>query len=81
MTTLEIYSLIFHVSCLFLSSHFIRSSEAGFFLFLRLHAARKHPKKFPCYKRYKTLRFFLDEKAKCQSWIIKKKANEEAKIG
>jgi hypothetical protein len=34
---------------------------------------RKHPKKFPYYKRYKNLRNILDEKAKCQPWIIKKK--------
>jgi hypothetical protein len=43
----------------------------------RLHVARKHEKKIPCYKRYKNLRIFLDEKAKCQPWIIKK----EPKIG
>jgi hypothetical protein len=43
--------------------------ESGFFF--RLHAARKHQKKFPCYKRYKNSRIFLDEKAKCQPWIIK----------
>jgi hypothetical protein len=42
-------------------------------VFFRVLKARKHPKKFPCYKRYKNSRFFLDEKAKCQPWIIKKK--------
>jgi hypothetical protein len=26
-------------------------------------------KKFPCYKRYKNSRMFLDEKAKCKPWI------------
>jgi hypothetical protein len=46
-------------------------SVAGFFF--RLLKARKHPKKFPCYKRYKNSRIFLDEKVKCQPWIIKKK--------
>jgi hypothetical protein len=37
-----------------------------------------HPKstqKIPCYKRYKNSRNFLDEKAICQPWIIKKKPN------
>jgi hypothetical protein len=43
---------------------FLSSWNQGFF---RLHVARKHPKKFPCYKRYKNSRNFLDEKAKCQS--------------
>jgi hypothetical protein len=40
-----------------------------------LLVAKKHQKinKFPCYKRYKNSRIFLDEKAKCQPWIIKKK--------
>jgi hypothetical protein len=46
---------------------------AGQGSFFRLHVARKHPKKFPCYKRYKNSRIFLDEKAKYQPWIIKKK--------
>jgi hypothetical protein len=41
--------------------------------FFRLHVARKHPKKISCCKRYKNLRKFLDEKAKCRPWIIKKK--------
>jgi hypothetical protein len=41
--------------------------------FFRLHVARKHPKKIPCYKRYKNSRIFLDKKAKCQPWIIKRK--------
>jgi hypothetical protein len=36
--------------------------QQGFF---RLIEVRKHPKKFPSYKRYKNLRIFLDEKAKC----------------
>jgi hypothetical protein len=31
------------------------------------------PKKFPCYKKYKNSIKYLDEKAKCQPWIIKKK--------
>jgi hypothetical protein len=30
-------------------------------------------KEFPSYKRYKNSRILLDEKAKCQPWIIKKK--------
>jgi hypothetical protein len=34
--------------------------------FFRLHVARKHPKKISCCKRYKNLRKFLDEKAKCR---------------
>jgi hypothetical protein len=34
---------------------------------------KKHPKKFPCYKKYKNIRNILDEKAECQPWIIKKK--------
>jgi hypothetical protein len=34
--------------------------------FFRLHAARKHPKKFPFYERYKNSRIFLNEEAKCQ---------------
>jgi hypothetical protein len=40
--------------------------------FFRLHVARKHQKEFSSYKRYKNSRIFLDEKAKCQPWIIKK---------
>jgi hypothetical protein len=47
-----------------------RPSQGSFF---RLHVARKHPNFFPCYKRYKNSRIFLDEKAKCQPWIIIKK--------
>jgi hypothetical protein len=36
--------------------------------------ARKHPnKKIPCYKSQKNSRNFLDEKAKYQPWIRKKK--------
>jgi hypothetical protein len=45
------------------------SPKPGFFF--RMHATRKHPKKFPYYKRYKISRNFLDEKAKCQPWVIK----------
>jgi hypothetical protein len=41
--------------------------------FFRLHVARKHQKNISCYKRYKNSRIFLDEKAKYQPWIIKKK--------
>jgi hypothetical protein len=41
--------------------------------FFRLHVAKKHRKKILCYKMYKNLRFFLDEKVKFQPWIIKKK--------
>jgi hypothetical protein len=29
------------------------------------------PKKFPCYKKYENSKNILDEKAKCQPWIIK----------
>jgi hypothetical protein len=43
--------------------------------FFRLHIARKHQKIISCYKRYKNSRKFLDEEAKCQPWIIKKKPN------
>jgi hypothetical protein len=43
--------------------------------FSRLHVAKKHQKKFSYYKRYKNSRFFLDEKAKYQPWITKKKPN------
>ena len=32
--------------------------------------ARKHQIKYPCCKRYKISRKYLDEKAKCQLWII-----------
>jgi hypothetical protein len=46
---------------------------------LRLLKAKKHPKKFPCYKRYKNSRNFLDEKAKYQPWIIKKKPKLDEK--
>jgi hypothetical protein len=35
--------------------------------------SQKASKKFPCYKRYKSSRKVLDEKAKCQPWTIKKK--------
>jgi hypothetical protein len=35
--------------------------------------ARKHPKKILCYKRYENSRDFLDEKAKYQPWIIKRR--------
>jgi hypothetical protein len=41
--------------------------------FFRLHVAKKHQKQFPCYKRYKNSRIFLDERAKCQPWIIQEK--------
>jgi hypothetical protein len=41
---------------------------------------QKAPKKFPCYKRYKNSRNFLDEKAKCQPWIIKKKPKLDENI-
>jgi hypothetical protein len=51
--------------------------DQGYF---RLHVARKHPKKFPCYKRYKNSRIFLDEEAKCQPWIIKKKPKLDENI-
>jgi hypothetical protein len=44
----------------------------GFFRHLN---DRKHPKKFPCYKRYENSRKILDENAKCQPWIIKMKPN------
>jgi hypothetical protein len=47
--------------------------ERGARFFFRLHTTKKHPKKFPCYKRYKNSRIFLNEKAKCQPWITKKK--------
>jgi hypothetical protein len=40
--------------------------DQGFF---RLLKARKHPKKFLATNS----RIFLDEKAKCQPWTIKKK--------
>jgi hypothetical protein len=58
---------------------FVDQWEARFFF--RLHAARKHPKKFPYYKKYKNSRFFLDEKAKFQPWILKKKPKLDIKIG
>jgi hypothetical protein len=38
-----------------------------------LFLAKKHPKKIPCYKRYENSKKKLDEKAKYQPWIIKKK--------
>jgi hypothetical protein len=41
--------------------------------FFRLHVAKKHPNFLSCYKKYENSRFFLDEKAKCQPWVIKKK--------
>jgi hypothetical protein len=44
-------------------------------LFFRLHATRKHQKKFPCYKKYKNSRNFVDEKAKCQPWIKTRSQN------
>jgi hypothetical protein len=47
-----------------------RSSRESF---LKLLKARKHLIFFPCYKSYKNSRFFLDEKAQYQPWIIKKK--------
>jgi hypothetical protein len=39
-------------------------------LFRNLNSS-EHKKHFPCYKRYKNSRKYLDEKAKCQPWIIK----------
>jgi hypothetical protein len=42
-------------------------------LFLGYMYAKKHQKNISCYKRYKNSRNFLDEKAKYQPWIIKKK--------
>jgi hypothetical protein len=45
--------------------------QVGFFF--RLLKAKKHPRKFPCYKRYKNSRNFLDEKAKYEPWNIEKK--------
>jgi hypothetical protein len=51
-------------------------------VFFRLLKARKHPKNIPCYKRYKNSRIFLDGKAKCQPWTLKKKPKlDEIKIG
>jgi hypothetical protein len=49
-----------------------------------------HPKKFPCYKRYKNSRIFLDQKAKMSTmdyeeakiWMKKPKMDENRiKIG
>jgi hypothetical protein len=51
-------------------AHRYNTEQGSFF---RLHVPRKHPKIY--YKRYKNSRIFLDEKAKCQPWIIKKKPN------
>jgi hypothetical protein len=39
--------------------------------FLRHLNAKKHPKKFPCYKRYENSRKNLDKNANHQPWIIK----------
>jgi hypothetical protein len=54
---------------------------AWYFLFFYLHflKSKKHPKKIPCYKRYKNSRNFLEEKAKYQVWITMD-YKEEAKI-
>jgi hypothetical protein len=55
------------------SFHPNRSTDmtgAGFVKAFKNQNAPK--KKFPCYKRYKNSRIFLDEKEKCQPWITKK---------
>jgi hypothetical protein len=49
-------------------------------VFFRLHVATKHQKIFSSYKRYKSPRIFLDEKAKYQPWIIKKPKLDEIKL-
>jgi hypothetical protein len=44
-------------------------SKVFLFAFLKLESTQNK------YKRYKNARNFLDEKAKCQPWLIKEKAN------
>jgi hypothetical protein len=34
-------------------------------------STKTHPKKIPCFKRYKNSTIFWDEKVKCRPWIIK----------
>jgi hypothetical protein len=47
----------------------------------RLHVAKKHQKRIPCYKRYKNFKNFLDEiamdyKGEAKNWMKKPKLDE-----
>jgi hypothetical protein len=53
--------------------HTGKEYQVGFFLSCMQPESTKKTSLLSCYKKYKNSRNFLDEKAKYQPWIIKKK--------